>query len=357
MHIDRDDYTPLYIQFYQLMVEEISACAPGTTLPPERVLCEKYGLDRVTVRKALSMLSDEGLIERKQGRGTTVLPRTPNNADREKGMFLFALYHGSHLVDRIGEPFYAKSLDEIEKYLHHHNERMMYSKIRQGNILSALCKHLNAKGVILAGALDEDIIKQCKDLDIPVVTYNSRFEGLPYVKADNEESITKLVRHLIDLGHKRIGYITVPGHLNSSQRLSQVSQLMSASKLGVPVIAEGDWSEQGGYNASMKLLQDTANPVTAIFAGNDSMAIGTLRAVHETGLKVPEDISVVGFDGIAQSAVTSPPLTTFQTDISTMTEAACMLVTHMITNGVNPNMGVVVSGQMIIRKSTGRAKA
>ena len=71
--IDRNDFTPLYVQVYDLLKKELVHYPIGTNIPPERNLCEMYDVDRVTIRKALAMLSDEGYIERRQGRGTKVV--------------------------------------------------------------------------------------------------------------------------------------------------------------------------------------------------------------------------------------------------------------------------------------------
>jgi GntR family transcriptional regulator of arabinose operon len=344
MSIDRNDHTPLYLQFYQLMKQKIVEAAPGDCLPPERLLCQQYGLDRVTVRKALAMLVEENLIERKQGRGTRILHK--EEATSKNGNILFALYHGSHLVDRLGEPFYARSLDTLEQCLHQYNERLVYSKIQRNENLASICKHLGAKGVILAGRLNEEMEEQCRRLQLPRITYNSKYNGISAVLPDNESGAALAAKHLLQYGHRSIGFIHVPGYTNSETRLLHFSRVMKDTQAGCPIVVEGDWTEKGGYQASCKLL-DNPQRITAIFAGNDSMALGILKALDERGLKVPQDISVIGFDGIA------PPLTTLQIDISTMANAAHMLLFYMFKKTNVNEMNVVVPIRLIDRGSTG----
>jgi DNA-binding LacI/PurR family transcriptional regulator len=351
--LNRDDFTPLYVQFYQLLKEVIAESTPGTNLPPERVLCEKYGVDRVTVRKSLAMLADEKLIERKQGRGTRILGKTLETPVHQEGSILFALCQGNHLADRIGEPFYARSMDELERTLHRMGERLVYSKIRESDSLKALCKRLVVKGVILAGMPSDAITAQLNDMDVPVIIYNSRINGLPSVQADNEIGSSLAVSHLVSLGHKHIGYFLVPGYANSEKRLQQFTRTLSEASLVDDSlhIVNGDWTELGGYFAMKHILAEHPR-VTAVFTGNDAMAIGALRALDEANIPVPEKMSVIGFDGIALSTSTKPPLTTMQVDVHTMIEAACMMLFHELAGVSCRDMQIIVSTKLLIAQST-----
>ena len=355
MTLDRHDHTPLYVQFYRILLERLKSVPVGANLPPERQLCEEYKLDRVTVRKALSMLTEERYVERKQGRGTCVL-RHPSDLEAN-GTILFVLYHGAHLVDRLGEPFYARSIDALEKYLQRSGKRLVYSKLRREDNLQDLCDMLEAQGVILAGTVDDRVTEQCRALQIPLVGYNTRIAGFCSVEADNEDGAAMSAQHLIALGHKRIGFINVPGNINSEKRLSRFQSEIRKAGLDERALAvrEGDWSEQGGYLAARDLL--TAEPgVTALFGGNDSMAIGAMRAAQELALAVPGDLSVIGFDGIAQSQLTPVALTTLQVDVKVMAEAACMLLAHVMSEGVASESAgrihAVVSAEFMLRAST-----
>jgi DNA-binding LacI/PurR family transcriptional regulator len=350
--LNRKDYTPLYMQFYHLLKDMIAKAVPGTHLPPERVLCEQYRVDRVTVRKALAMLADERLIERRQGRGTRILG-TSDNAAEPEGSILFALYHGTHLVDRIGEPFYARSMDMLERALHQKGERLVYSKVRREDNLAALCERLLVKGIILAGMPDEQLDAQCRALSVPIVAYNNRMNGMPCVLADNESGAATAASHLLSLGHRAIGYFHVPEYANSERRLKQFARTLRDAQFPEDClhIVEGDWTELGGYFAMERILAEHP-AVTAVFAGNDSMAIGALRALDKAGITVPKQMSVVGFDGIAQSTATKPPLTTFQVDISAMTEAACMMLFHILAGGSCEGMQTIVSAKLLLRGST-----
>lgn len=352
--IDRNDFTPLYVQVYDLLKKELVHYPIGTNIPPERNLCEMYDVDRVTIRKALAMLSDEGYIERRQGRGTKVVC----HEEKSVGTVLFLLSQGKKMKDRIGEPFYARSFDALEEQLQKMNKRLIYSKVLPSDDIGELCKNFEAQAVILACTPDDPILNRCKTLDLPIVCYNTCIEGIPSVTVDNDSAASVSVKYLIDLGHRNIGFIQVPGYVNSEKRLDRY--MIEFNNFQIPksnlCIVDGDWTEEGGYRAAYKLLSDSERKITAIFGGNDSMAIGALRAAKDLGLRVPEDVSIIGFDGIFQSSITSPSLTTLQVDLHSMAESTCMVLNYILTNRNLKDIKVLVSTNFIIRESTTSVK-
>jgi LacI family transcriptional regulator len=147
-----------------------------------------------------------------------------------------------------------------------------------------------------------------------VVMVDREIEGadLDSVVVDNEEGGYAAVQYLLDLGHQRIGCITGPSPLTPSAGRSQ-GYHQALQQVGIPLddalVVAGDFRPQSGYTGAKKLLAPPSPP-TAIFACNDMMAVGAMRAINEAGLRVPADISVIGFDDIALASFTIPPLTT-----------------------------------------------
>lgn len=350
--IDRAGSTPLYMQFYQLLKETLHQYMPGDHLPPERLLCQQYGVDRTTVRKALAMLADEKLIDRRQGSGTRVLAWA--GAAAPGACILFALYQGTRLTDRIGEPFYARSLDAFERRLHKMGKRLVYSTLHPGDRLALLCEKMEARGVILAGAADDSLLRQLAALPIPAVTYNSRASGLPAALADNAQGAQILAEYLLSLGHRRFGFIHVPGYNNADARLESFRHTLLRHGLreSCLTIAQGDWSEGSGYACMGELLR-TSPEITALYGGNDSMATGAIRAAVEAGLRIPGDLSIVGYDDIPQAAGAIPPLTTVRVDIPAMVEGACMLLFYTYGQERMTNINAVISPVLVKRESAG----
>lgn len=137
--------------------------------------------------------------------------------------------------------------------------------------------------------------------------------GLPSVSVDQFAGARIAVQHLLDLGHRTVWHISGPNDwLEARDRIDGWRRTLEEAKAVVPPIISGDWSARSGYVAGGVLA---GNPdVTAVFVGNDQMALGLLRALHERGVRVPEDISVVAFDDIPEAEFMLPPLTTIRQD-------------------------------------------
>ena len=154
------------------------------------------------------------------------------------------------------------------------------------------------------------------------------------VRCDDHEGGYQATRYLIDLGHTTIA--TIVGMSNeecTTDRLEGFRQALTQAGLDFdPALAvDGDWSATSGYQATQRLLQ-TNRPFSAIFAQNDRMAVGAIRALREAGHRVPDDISVIGFDDIPLASYFDPPLTTFRQPLEESGQQAARLLIETIQN-------------------------
>jgi len=148
-----------------------------------------------------------------------------------------------------------------------------------------------------------------------VVVDSDAGDRYPVVDTDQADGARQAVRHLLELGHETVWHVTGPAESFASERraLAWRTVLEEAGR-PVPPIERGDWSAASGYRAGLRLA---ARPeCTAIFAANDQMALGVLRALHERGRRVPAEVSVVGFDDLPDAASYLPPLTTVHQDFA-----------------------------------------
>jgi LacI family transcriptional regulator len=147
----------------------------------------------------------------------------------------------------------------------------------------------------------------------PLVVTGRRLEGskVTSLDYDNIGGAISAVQHLLDLGHKRIAFISGPiNHSDARERLGGYMAALGTSAHKDPrLIIDADYQEEGGHQATLQLLNSGVE-FTAILAANDQMAIGARLALHEKGIRVPEDVSVVGFDDLYFSRYTTPPLST-----------------------------------------------
>ena len=163
-------------------------------------------------------------------------------------------------------------------------------------------------------------------------------------------------KYLVDLGHRRIGFITGTMDLGCSRdRLEGYQAALRARGLLIDpqLIQEGDFLQPTGFTAAQSLLALPERP-TAIFASNDVMAFGVMEAVRDRGLRIPEDVSIVGFDNIPQAVQVSPQLTTVQQPLADMGHEATRMLLTLIQDPERPYQRVELPTHLVVRASTRR---
>ncbi|MFE1377665.1 LacI family DNA-binding transcriptional regulator [Streptomyces sp. NPDC058740] len=155
---------------------------------------------------------------------------------------------------------------------------------------------------------------------VKVVVVDSDATGrFPVVDTDQRQGARVAVRHLLDLGHETVWHVAGPEESFAAGRRAEAWEVsLREEGRKVPPLLRGDWTPESGYEAGLALAEEAG--CTAVFVANDQMALGVLRAFHERGVRVPEDISVVGFDDVAEAASFIPPLTTVHQDFAQVGE-------------------------------------
>lgn len=204
--------------------------------------------------------------------------------------------------------------------------------------------------------------KQLETRSIPFVVVDTAGEaepGVPTVGSQNWNGGLVATRHLLGLGHRRIAAMSGPTDLLCSR--ARVDGYRSAhDEAGVSVdpglIHHGDFTVDDGYAAGLALLAAAGRP-TAVFAGSDMQALGVMRAAHELGLRVPDDLSVVGYDDIPITGWLWPPLTTVRQPLREMAGTAARIVLDL-AKGIRPdNLRVDLATELVVRQSTARPPA
>jgi LacI family transcriptional regulator len=178
-------------------------------------------------------------------------------------------------------------------------------------------------------------------------------EKSPIINATNWQGAYDATQYLIELGHRRIGFITGLMELaGATARLEAYRAALSDYHLPfrAELVAQGDFREQGGYSAAQKLLNLPEMP-TAIFASNDLSAFGAMDAIRERGLRIPEEISVIGFDDIPQASLVYPKLTTVRQPLDQMGRVAVKMLLEHITDPERSPRQVTLATRLIVRDS------
>ncbi len=201
-------------------------------------------------------------------------------------------------------------------------------------------------------------LEGCLPSSLPVVFLNSA-PGGPFQSAlnvDNRGGARAMLAHLIGLGHRRLAFVTGPAsNFDAAERRRGCRDALRAARLGRDAVTEfqGDFGEESGQVAGEAIVRLLARP-TAIFAANDSMAIGVLFALRSAGVRVPEEIAVAGFDDIPIARFASPPLSTVRLDIRTLGERAlARLLAEISGEGASHAVREVLPIRLVLRESTG----
>jgi len=191
----------------------------------------------------------------------------------------------------------------------------------------------------------------------PVVLACEYLEGasVPAVVIDNIRCAEKLTQHLIKLGHKQIAFLSGPlDIILNRDRLKGFYNSMIDHGIEVDplLVAEGDFTMESGYHLTKKLMT-LKRPPTAIFAANDEMAIGSIKAIKSIGWKVPKDVAVVGFDDIKMASVFEPSLTTIAQPASLIGIRAMETLLDLMNQGSYVRRSNILEGDLVIRESCG----
>ena len=260
------------------------------------------------------------------------------------------------------DPFFPLLLFGVTETCNAHKYHLMLSLFNgpadQEELYRRIVGGGNLDGVLVASAhMDDPLFPKLLEDGVPFVLVGRHpDERVNYVDVDNVGGARMAVEHLIRLGHTRIATITGPASMaHGEDRLVGYRQALEAHHLPVDekLIVEGDYTEPSGSMGAQRLLP--ASP-TAIFAASDMMAIGALKALREAGLRVPDDIALIGFDDLRIATAVEPALTTVRQPIEHLGSMAVDLLLNLLaspSNGRASVQRIVLPTHLVVRDSCG----
>jgi DNA-binding LacI/PurR family transcriptional regulator len=188
--------------------------------------------------------------------------------------------------------------------------------------------------------------------DVPIVAVEDTPEArVPIVAVDQVAASAAATRLLLDLGHRSVAHVAGPGDWPSARRrIEGWRTTLEAAAVPVPRPLSGDWSVASGYELGRRLAED--RDVTAIFAANDEMALGVMRAMFEAGREVPRDVSIIGFDDVTFARYLTPSLTTIRQDFEEIGQRSVDMLLEAIHGHGDTGGRAAITLELVVREST-----
>jgi DNA-binding LacI/PurR family transcriptional regulator len=271
------------------------------------------------------------------------------------------------IISDITNPFFPELVKAFEDIAVGHGQEVLVANTNYDPERMKICVtrmlQRRVDGVaIMTSEMDSALVEVFSQRHIPLVFLDIGVPGpgVSCVQINYSAGVDLAMDHLLELKHQRIAFISGPMRLESA-RIRHTAFMADSKRNNLQqhsgLIEEGNHRVGGGHDAMLRILDSGAKP-TAVLASNDLTAIGAMGAIAERGLRVPQDISVIGFDDIQLSAFTQPPLTTVSLPRGEIAKAAFHALLHAREKGSNkPLIGkkYMVQPSMVLRNSTGPA--
>lgn len=270
-------------------------------------------------------------------------------------------------IPLVQHSYFAGILSGAAEALYEHGMRVVlcptgHSHDREMSLLERLASGETDGAILVLPEESDTELQALADQGLRLVIVDPRGEtagGIPVVCAAHWSGAMQATRHLLELGHRRIGAITGPaGWLATEDRLRGYYGTLAGAGVrpDEQLVQHSIFSIEGGRDAALRLLS-LAEPPTAIFAFNDSMAVGAMQAAASRGLRIPADLSVVGFDDTIEAEIAMPALTTVRQPLAELGRTAVSLLLRQLENRRLEPLRVELETRLVVRDSTGPAAA
>lgn len=270
------------------------------------------------------------------------------------------------IISDITNPYFPELVKAFEDIAIEHKQDVLISNTNYNpqRMESCVARMLQRKvdGVaIMTSELEDHLVNSFSRRQIPLVFMDTpvRVPGTSVVRVNYEAGVRAAMEHLFELQHSEIAFISGPLALSSARLRAQTFRkaLRQHGLEGNPDwIQESDHRVEGGHRAMLAILRSGRRHPSAVLTSNDLTAIGAMGAIHEKGLRIPEDISIIGFDGIELSAYTQPALTTLVVSRTELAEQAFRSLLQQNDDGAKRSFSreYIIEPKLVIRGSTSR---
>lgn len=355
--ISKNNKDPFHIQIQKKIRNEILSgrLKPGDKISNEIDLSKMFHVSRATVRQALQTLQTEGLVHRTPGRGTFVRPspRIPqfySNPEWPCVVFI----QPSTWIGRILHPFYIRMLQGLKDTLTTKQFSLYYHPMASNSEHIDLARYPNAIAVVLADIHHNKILDRFRNNNIPIISVHEKFydDDVFCVLPDNVFGGFIATSHLIELDVLPIAHLT-GNNVELMDRLKGYRRALAQNSIDYneKYVIDARSNEDTAYTATLELLRQP-EPPRAIFAGSGSMALGAFKAVIDTGLSIPQDISLLGYDDLEVFQFLHPALTTVSQRSYKIGQEVANLIFDLQSGKTNSSRDRFIKPVLIERAST-----
>ena len=338
----------------KLTLEEIAALAGVSRATVSRVVNNHLKVRADLRERVLKVISENGYFP-----DTVARSLASHRTFSRQRSYIISLVIQETTQILFTDPYFALLIQGIAEACNQNNHILtlvLFHVMKDGEEFPShlLQNRIFDAAIITTARMDDMLITHLIDNQIPFVVVGSHSDArVSSVDVDNQIGAHDVVAHLISLGRRRIAMITGPANNFAAEQRKQ-GYLQALRDHNLPVesglIQTGSFSEQSGYECMQQLI--LLNP-DAVFAASDVMASGALRAMREAGVRVPDQIAVVGYDDLPLAAVTDPPLTTVFQPIKQIGTQAVSTLIDVLEKGPEPTRRAVLNTRLVIRKSSG----
>jgi len=347
MELERFGKQPIYHQIYNILFKEIQngIYNDAGMLPSEKELCSRFSVERNTVRKALQLLVNEGLISKKPGYGTVLTGGVGEHTAQiglaasefiRKNVLLVT--YADYFQDK-GEYFHFKLMNGFEKTISEMGYNLIFKSVDIYAGIGEIIQRTLPAAIIYDSYMHDELYREGLEAGVPCMSINHYTPLMTSVVSNNFDGAYRVAKLLTEAGHRRIAAIT--GKRNYQTNIERMSGLQKLylkedAVTNEMMVFDGDWLFSSGVKVGEQILSmEKSKRPTAVFAFNDDMAFGCYSCFERAGIRVPEDISIVGFDKSDRYNYIFPSITTVDVNVNAMIEYTCWILSEYL-NGTAP---------------------
>jgi len=375
IHLFNDEKKPLYMQIFEYYKQKImnKELLPNDQLPTEIEMAQMFGVSRITTKRALNELEREGLIYRKRGQGSFVSDLSQRKINEFNKKNVISMIIPATTMRGRNMDYIKGATDAVNQNGYYLTIHITEDEAQEREMLLSIPKD-GISGIIFypISRSHFDLLYVMHITGYPIVTIDKHFESLPisYVISDNFDGAYQSVSHLVELGHRNIAYVASSNIESISTVRQRFFGYCSALKdhnigidkqfivLGLEDQVKDSEDEVQKINfLKAKLEWLLKNGVTAIIAENDYIAVSIQKVLVDMGIKIPKEVSLIGFDNLDVLEHVGIMLTTVEQNFYEIGKAAANIIIEMLESGKREQVKKIVPVRLIVKESTGPCNA